>query len=117
MEECLTDFVRVARNGAWLAVVKYVVGWTGPVGENAVIGVVNIQGEAGESEPAAGVIAYKGTTRAAASMDADGKEGAIQRRDMVDSAEFQMAASQKATDGANIKDRDAAAIGKGDVEV
>jgi hypothetical protein len=117
LEVGLADFTRVTRDGAWLAVIECVVGWTGPIGEHTVIIIVNVQGEAGESEPAAGMVANKGATRAATAMDADGKERAIQRGDVVDSAEFQMAASEKATDGANTKDRDAAAISKRDVKV
>lgn len=100
-----------------MLVVKSNIGATGRVWEDTVVVIVDGDGKRRESEPATGVIAEKAAAVATAAVDADGKQGAIQGRDVIDSTELDGVLLEFESDGTDAEHRNATAIGEGDSKV
>jgi hypothetical protein len=117
LKEGTTSGTSGVRNGAGLLVVKSNIGATGRVWEDTVVVIVDGDGKRRESEPATGVIAEKAAAVATAAVDADGKQGAIQGRDVIDSTELDGVLLEFESDGTDAEHRNATAIGEGDSKV
>jgi hypothetical protein len=106
------------REGAWgrtgLFIVERDVGTAGGVREDTVVIVIDFNCEGREGQPATRLVANKTTARASTSVDANGEQGAIERRNMVDSTKLDRVSLENEPDDTNASNRNAAAVSKGD---